>query len=92
MAWVGATFGLLVATKVSALPMGLVIIVLVLFVPTWKRRVSLLAVAGGGAFLTCGWYLIQNTAALRRSLGQDGGFAFSPPTPASERSTVSPTG
>jgi 4-amino-4-deoxy-L-arabinose transferase-like glycosyltransferase len=61
MAWVGATFGLLVATKLSALPMGLVIVVLALLVPTWKRRLSLLAVAGGGAALTCGWYLIQNT-------------------------------
>ncbi len=61
MAFVGATFGLLVATKLSALPMGLVIVVLVLLVPTWKRRLSLLAVAGGGAALTCGWYLIQNT-------------------------------
>jgi len=61
MAWVGATFGLLVATKLSALPMGLVIVVLVFLVPTWKRRLSLSAVAGGGAALTCGWYLIQNT-------------------------------
>lgn len=61
MAWVGATFGLLVATKLSALPMGLVIVILVLLVPTWKRRLSLLAIAGGGAALTCGWYLIQNT-------------------------------
>jgi Dolichyl-phosphate-mannose-protein mannosyltransferase len=61
MAFVGATFGLLVATKLSALPMGLVILVLVLLVPTWKRRLSMLAVAGGGAVLTCGWYLIQNT-------------------------------
>ena len=61
IAWVGATFGLLVATKLSALPLGLVIIILVLFVPTWKRRMSLVAVAGAAAFLTCGWYLIQNT-------------------------------
>ena len=60
MAWIGATFGLLVATKLSALPMGLVIVVLVFMVPTWKRRAPLLAVAGGGAALTCGWYLIQN--------------------------------
>jgi hypothetical protein len=61
MAWVGVTFGLLVATKLSALPMGLVIVVLVLLVPTWRRRLSLLTVAGGGAGLTCGWYLIQNS-------------------------------
>ncbi len=60
MAWVGATFGLLVETKLSALPMGLVIVILVFLVPAWKRRLSLLAVAGGGAVLTCGWYLIQN--------------------------------
>jgi len=60
MAWVGATFGLLVATKLSALPMGLVIVVIVLLTPTWKRRLSLIAVAGAGAVLTCGWYLIQN--------------------------------
>jgi 4-amino-4-deoxy-L-arabinose transferase-like glycosyltransferase len=61
MAWIGATFGLLVATKLSALPMGLVIVILVLLVPNWKRRLTLSAVAGGGAVLTCGWYLIQNT-------------------------------
>lgn len=61
MAWVGATFGLLVATKLSALPMGLVIVVIVLLAPTWKRRLSLIAVASAGAVLTCGWYLIQNT-------------------------------
>jgi hypothetical protein len=30
-------------------------------VPNWKRRLSLLAAAAGGAVLTCGWYLIQNT-------------------------------
>jgi hypothetical protein len=61
MAWVGVTFGLLAATKLSALPMGLVIVVLVLLVPTWRRRLSLLTVAGGAAGLTCGWYLIQNS-------------------------------
>jgi hypothetical protein len=61
MAWAGATFGLLVATKLSALPMGLVIVVLVFVVPAWKRRLSLLAAAGGAAALTGGWYLAQNT-------------------------------
>jgi 4-amino-4-deoxy-L-arabinose transferase-like glycosyltransferase len=61
MVLLGATFGLLVVTKLSTLPMGLVIMVLVLLVPTWKRRVPLFAVAGGAAVLTCGWYLIQNT-------------------------------
>ena len=70
--------------------MGLVIIVLVLFVPTWKRRVSLLAVAGGGVFLTCGWYLIQNTARYGDPLARTASSRFSPPTPASERSDGQP--
>ena len=61
MVWVGLTFGLLVATKLSTLPMGLVIVFLLFLVPTWSRRLVLLAVAVGGAVLTCGWYLVQNT-------------------------------
>jgi Dolichyl-phosphate-mannose-protein mannosyltransferase len=60
MVWVGVAVGLLVATKLSALPMALVVVILVLLVPTWKRRLILLAAASGGAVLTCGWYLIQN--------------------------------
>jgi hypothetical protein len=61
MAWVGFAFGLLVATKLSALPVGLVILVLPLIVEGWKRRAGLLAIGAVSAFTACGWYLIQNT-------------------------------
>ncbi len=83
MIWVGLTFGLLVATKLSALPMGLVVVFLLLLVPTRKRRLLLLALAVGSALLTCGWYLMQNTirygdplarAASSRYLETNGGL------------------
>ena len=61
MAWVGFAFGLLVATKLSALPVGFVLLVLPLIVEGWKRRAELLAIEIVSAFVTCGWYLIQNT-------------------------------
>jgi hypothetical protein len=61
MAWVGFTFGLLVATKLSALPLGLILLVLPLMAKGWKRRAGFLAIGVASAFSTCGWYLIQNT-------------------------------
>ncbi len=83
MALVGFVFGLLVATKLSALPVGLVLIVLVLMVQGWRRRCGFLAIGALAALASCGWYLIQNTvrygdplarAASARYLAQVGGL------------------
>jgi hypothetical protein len=61
MTAVGAVFGLMVTTKLSALPMGLVIIALALLVAGWKRRAELAAIGFGSALAVSSWYLIQNT-------------------------------
>jgi hypothetical protein len=61
MAWVGLVFGLLVATKLSTLPVGLVVVVLAWMVPGWWAKVGRLAAAAAAAAVTGGWYLIQNT-------------------------------
>jgi hypothetical protein len=83
MAWLGFAFGLLVATKLSALPVGLVLIVLAFMVRGWRRRGGFLAIGALTAFAACGWYLIQNTvrygdplarAASARYLAQVGGL------------------
>jgi hypothetical protein len=60
MTWVGFTFGLLVATKLSALPVGLILIVLSARADEWKRRAEMFAIGALAAFAACGWYLIQN--------------------------------
>ena len=57
----GAVFGLLVLTKLSALPMGLVIASAALLVAGWRRRLGLAALGAGVALVVSGWYLIQNT-------------------------------
>jgi hypothetical protein len=83
IAWVGAIFGLLVATKLSALPVGLVIVTLAFMVAGWKRRVELLGTGALAALAVCGWYLMQNTvrygdplarSASARYLAQVGGL------------------
>ena len=61
MAAVGVVFGLLVTTKLSVLPMGLVVIVLACLVAGWRRRVELMAIGYGSALAISSWYLIQNT-------------------------------
>jgi hypothetical protein len=61
MVAVGGTFGLLVATKLSALPLALAILALAWMVAGWRRRVEFAALGFGSAFVVCGWYLIQNT-------------------------------
>jgi dolichyl-phosphate-mannose-protein mannosyltransferase len=61
MAAVGGSVGLLVVTKLSALPIALVIFGLAWMVTGWRRRAELVAVGFGSALVFCGWYLIQNT-------------------------------
>ena len=58
---VGAVFGLLVTTKLSVLPLGLLLPVLALSTPTaWFRRLCLLSYAVVAALVVSSWYLIQN--------------------------------
>ena len=61
MVLVGGTFGLLVTTKLSALPLALAIVALACIVAGWRRRVEFAALGFGSTFVVCGWYLIQNT-------------------------------
>jgi hypothetical protein len=56
----GAVFGLLVTTKLSVLPLALLMPLLALFGPSWRRRFSLLAWGTVSALSVCSWYLIQN--------------------------------
>jgi 4-amino-4-deoxy-L-arabinose transferase-like glycosyltransferase len=61
MAAVGAVVGLLLATKLSTLPVVLVLVAMALMVMGWRRRVELLGIGILAVFATSGWYLIQNT-------------------------------
>ena len=61
MVAVGVAFGLIVVTKLSALPMALTIVVLAFMVKGWRNRVEFAALGFGSAVVVCGWYLIQNT-------------------------------
>lgn len=62
MAAVGACFGLLIATKLSVLPLGLLIVVLALLVAGWRRRIAYAAVGVASALAVSSWYLIWNLA------------------------------
>ena len=61
MAVVGLVYGLMLVTKLSTLPLVLVLVVLVVFVPDWRQRAKHLAIGAGAALLVSGWYLVQNT-------------------------------
>ena len=83
MAWVGAVFGLLVTTKLSALPVALGVIVLACLISGWRRRAEYAAIGIGSALLVSAWYLIQNAvrygdplaqAVTKRYLELDGGL------------------
>ena len=83
MAAVGAVLGLLVTTKLSALPLAVVLVALPSLVPGWKRRTELFGVGLLAAVGVSGWYLIQNTVrygdplastASTRYLAQVGGL------------------
>ena len=60
MAATGLLFGLMLITKLSTLPLVLVIFVLACFVPGWKRRVEMLTIGMVSSLLISGWYLVQN--------------------------------
>jgi 4-amino-4-deoxy-L-arabinose transferase-like glycosyltransferase len=61
MAAIGATLGLLVLTKASAIPLAVAAVVAIVIVRTsWRSLVTMLAVAAGSASAVCGWWLVQN--------------------------------
>jgi hypothetical protein len=61
MALVGAVIGLLIATKLSALPFAAILIVLAVRRRELLKSTQLLAIGCFTALVACGWYLIQNT-------------------------------
>ncbi len=85
MVAVGGTFGLLVTTKLSALPIALAILALAWMVSGWRRRVEFAAIGFGSAFLVCGWYLIQNTVRYGDPLARSASARYLPSSAASEQ-------
>jgi hypothetical protein len=61
MATVGLVFGLLLITKLSTLPLLLVVVALSCLVPGWKRRVGMCCIGALSTLVISGWYLVQNT-------------------------------
>jgi hypothetical protein len=61
LALVGAIVGLLAVTKLSALPLALVVPVLASMQRGWFKRAELFAVGIAAFLVTSGWFLIQNT-------------------------------
>jgi 4-amino-4-deoxy-L-arabinose transferase-like glycosyltransferase len=60
MAATGAVFGLLITTKLSVLPLGLILPLLALAAPSWRRRAWLFACGALSALAASSWYWIQN--------------------------------
>jgi hypothetical protein len=61
MALVGVVVGLLISTKLSALPFAVVLVPLALRGRIWPERAQLIAVGCATSLVACGWYLGQNT-------------------------------
>jgi len=57
----GAVFGLLVTTKLSVLPLILLIPILAAFAPSWRQRALQLGWGYLSTAAVCSWYLIQNS-------------------------------
>lgn len=58
----GATYGLLITTKLSVIPIGLILPVLAVLVPTCRRQVVVFAYGTLSALAASVWYLAQNWA------------------------------
>ena len=69
MAVVGAIVGLLVLTKLSVLPIGLVLVVLPLMARDWRTRAEYFGVGVLSTLVVSSWYLIQNTVRYGDPLG-----------------------
>jgi Dolichyl-phosphate-mannose-protein mannosyltransferase len=68
---IGATVGLLVLTKASTIPLALAAVVaIVILRSSWRRLVTMLAVAAGSALAVCGWWLVQNQVRYGDPLAQ----------------------
>jgi hypothetical protein len=70
MALVSSIVGLLVITKLSALPLAAILLVLALVPRDWKQRAQLIVIGFATTFLVCGWYLIQNSYRYGSPLAQ----------------------
>jgi hypothetical protein len=90
MATVGAVVGLLLITKLSALPIAVVLVILPFMVSGWKRRTEYLGIGLVSTIGVSGWYFIQNIvrygdplarAASARYLAQIGGLGTWPGLP-----------
>jgi hypothetical protein len=57
----GAVLGLLVTTKLSVLPLLLLIPVLAAFAPSWRQRALQFGWGSLATAAVCSWYLIQNS-------------------------------
>jgi hypothetical protein len=86
MVLVGSIVGLLVITKLSAMPLAAILIVLALMRRDWLRRAQLIVIGSAASVFVCSWYLIQNTyrygsplalGATQRYLAQVGGIGTS---------------
>jgi hypothetical protein len=88
MALVGVVVGLLVITKLSALPLVIVPVVLSLMASGWRRRAEQLGICLVSIFGVSGWYFVQNAvryggdplarSATARYLSQVVGFGLWP--------------
>ena len=58
----GAVYGLLLTTKLSVVPLALIVPFVALMAPTWRRRLVLFAYGTLSALAVSVWYLIQNWA------------------------------
>ena len=61
MAMVGSIIGLLVATKLSAVPLAVVVLVLAIRQREWFRRAESFTIGLVASVIVCGWFLVQNT-------------------------------
>jgi hypothetical protein len=61
MALVGAVVGLLITTKLSAVPLAVIILVLAFTRGEWLRRAELIGIGVVSCVVVSSWYLIQNT-------------------------------
>jgi 4-amino-4-deoxy-L-arabinose transferase-like glycosyltransferase len=60
MVWTGVIYGLMITTKLSTLPIGFLLPILVFLAPTTRRRWVLLVYGLCSALAASSWYLIQN--------------------------------
>jgi hypothetical protein len=83
MAAVGFVVGLLLITKLSALPIAIVLVMLAFMASGWKRRAEFLGIGLATTIGVSGWYFVQNTvrygdplarSASARYLSQIGGL------------------